>query len=396
MPYFFIWHVKRNAVNKANQHQSAIRSYRLNQFLAFVRKELWHIWRDKRTLLILFGMPLAQIIIFGFALTNEVKNSSLAVWDQSGSETTRKLTAQLDASAYFDLTHRVYHQQQAEELLRSGKVKQVIVIPADFDRSLQQLNQGSIQLLLDATDPNVATTIRNYASSIIQDFLQTYQREKQVPYRIQAEVRMLYNPALNGSYAFVPGVMAMILMLVSSMMTSIALVKERETGTMEVILVSPLHPLSMVLAKMVPYLILSMVNVSSILLLSVSVLDVPVRGSVVLLFGVAFIFTITSLSLGLLISSIAGSQQVAMLISLMGLFLPTIMFSGFMFPIENMPLPMQVISNLVPAKWFYYAVRTIMIEGQGLWAIKREVMVLLLMTIGFLTISIRKFNIRLA
>lgn len=383
-------------MNSTIPHTPRLRAHRRDQFLAFVRKELWHIWRDKRTLLILFGMPLAQIIIFGFALTNEVKNSSLAVWDKSGSETSRKLTSELDASAYFDLTHRVYQQQQAETLLRSGQVKQVIVIPADFETSLQQSNQAPIQLLLDATDPNVATTIRNYASSIIQDFVQVYQEEKKVPYRIQAEVRMLYNPALLGSYAFVPGVMAMILMLVSSMMTSIALVRERETGTMEVILVSPLHPFSMVLAKMVPYLLLSMVNVTTILMLSVSVLDVPIRGSIPLLFAVAFVFTITSLSLGLLISSIAKSQQVAMLISLMGLFLPTIMFSGFMFPIENMPLPMQFVSNLVPAKWFYYAVRTIMIEGQGFWAIKREVAVLFLMTVVYLAISIRKFNVRLS
>jgi ABC-2 type transport system permease protein len=184
-------------------------------------------------------------------------------------------------------------------------------------------------------------------------------------------------------------------MLVCAMMTSISIVREKEMGTMEIILVSPIVPIRVVLAKMVPYLLLSMVNIASILLLSVFVLDVPIRGNIILLVSECALFTITALSLGLLISTIAGSQQVAMLISLMGLFLPTIMFSGFMFPVENMPVPLQVISNIVPAKWFYYIVKAVMIKGVGFEYIWKETLILAGMMFVFLLISIRKFKIRL-
>ncbi len=206
---------------------------------------------------------------------------------------------------------------------------------------------------------------------------------------------MLYNPQMKGSYNFVPGVMAMVLMLVCAMMTSISIVREKEMGTMEIILVSPIVPLRVMIAKMVPYFILSSVNIASILLLSVFVLDVPINGSLTLLVSECLLFTLTVLALGLLISSIAGSQQVAMLISLMGLFLPTIMFSGFMFPVENMPLPMQVISNLVPAKWFYYIVKNVMIKGLGFQSVWRETLILAGMMVALMAVSIKKFKTRL-
>jgi ABC-2 type transport system permease protein len=208
-------------------------------------------------------------------------------------------------------------------------------------------------------------------------------------------MRMLYNPQLKGSYNFVPGVMAMVLMLVCAMMTSISIVREKELGTMEIILVSPIVPIRVIIAKMVPYFLLSAVNIASILLLSVFVLDVPIQGNLVLLVGECLLFTITVLALGLLISSIADSQQVAMLISLMGLFLPTIMLSGFMFPVENMPIPLQVISNIVPAKWFYYIVKNVMIKGLTFSYIWKETLILVGMTIFFMVVSIRKFKIRL-
>ena len=206
---------------------------------------------------------------------------------------------------------------------------------------------------------------------------------------------MLYNPQLKESYNFVPGVMAMVLMLVCAMMTSISIVREKEMGTMEVILVSPIVPIRVVIAKMVPYFLLSALNIASILLLSVFVLDVPIRGTLFLLVAECLLFTITALALGLLISSVSDSQQVAMLISLMGLFLPTIMLSGFMFPVENMPVPLQVISNLVPAKWFYYIVKNVMIKGLTFEYVWKETLVLVGMTVFFMTVSIWKFKTRL-
>ena len=185
-------------------------------------------------------------------------------------------------------------------------------------------------------------------------------------------------------------------MLTSAMMTSIAIVKEKEMGTMEIILVSPLRPFGVVIAKAVPYMLLSMVNVATILILSVFVLDVPIRGSLILLLSEGLLFTITSLALGLLISSITDSQQVAMLISLMGLFLPTTVFSGYMFPIENMPLPLQVMSNIVPAKWFYFIVKTIMIKGLGFQYVWKETLILIGMTVVLFGLSIKNFKTRLS
>ena len=336
-----------------------------------------------------------QILIFGFALTNEVKNSRIAILDNSKDETTTAIIQEINASRYFDVVKVLQGYPDLEPAFQEGKIKLAIVFPSQFQESLLHNNNAPIQLIADATDPNVANTLTNYASAIILDYQGRIKGNQNYPYTINTEVRMLYNPQLKGSYNFVPGVMAMVLMLVCAMMTSISIVREKEMGTMEVILVSPIVPIRVVIAKMVPYFLLSSVNIGSILLLSVFVLDVPIQGSLVLLVSECLLFTVTVLALGLLISSIADSQQVAMLISLMGLFLPTIMLSGFMFPVENMPIPLQVMSNLVPAKWFYYIVKNIMIKGLGFEYVWRETLILVGMTVFLLLVSIRKFKTRL-
>jgi ABC-2 type transport system permease protein len=364
-------------------------------FLAFIRKEFYHIWRDKQTLLILFGMPIVQIIIFGFALTNEVKNSRIAVLDPSRDAATRQITARLEASQYFDIQEELVTGGSIDRAFREGKIKMALVFPQDFRNTLVQTGHADLQIITDASDPNIASTITNYASAIIQDYQKEQWGLNQVPFRINTTMRMLYNPQLKGAYNFVPGVMAMILLLVCTMMTSIAIVREKERGTMEILLASPLKPTLVIIAKAVPYLVLSFVNIISILMLSVFVLDLPIAGSLPLLLAESVLFTITALALGLLISSITNSQLVAMLISLVGMFLPTLMFSGFMFPVENMPIPLQVISNAVPAKWYFYIVKEVMIKGLGFTAIWKETLILAGMTIFLLALSIRKFKIRL-
>ncbi|MBK5278562.1 MAG: ABC transporter permease [Bacteroidia bacterium] len=367
----------------------------MKQFLFFIQKEFYHLFRDKRTLFILFGMPVIQIVIFGFALTNEVKNSRIAILDNSKDETTASIIQELNASRYFDVIENLNSSSELEPIFQEGKVKLAVVFPPQFQNTLLHANTAQIQLIADATDPNVANTLTNYATAIIMDYQSKIKGNQNFPYTINTEMRFLYNPQMKGSYNFVPGVMAMVLMLVCAMMTSISIVKEKELGTMEVILVSPIVPLRVVVAKMIPYLLLSMVNIGSILLLSVYVLDVPIRGSIVLLVFECFVFTLTALALGLFISSVSDSQQTAMLISLMGMFLPTIMFSGFMFPVENMPIPLQVISNLVPAKWFYYIVKEVMIKGLGFINVWKETAILTAMTIFLMAISIKKFKTRL-
>lgn len=366
----------------------------MKQFLFFIRKEFLHLWRDKRTMFILFGMPIVQIFIFGFALTNEVKDSRIAILDDAKDEASAAIIHQLEASLYFDIEKNI-SKPQLEQAFREGKIKLAVVFPQKFNESLQHTNAAAIQLIADATDPNVANTLVNYASAIIIDYQNQLKGFQKLPYRIETEMRMLYNPQMKGSYNFVPGVMAMVLMLVCAMMTSISIVREKEMGTMEIILVSPIVPLRVMIAKMVPYFILSSVNIASILLLSVFVLNVPINGSLTLLVTECLLFTLTVLALGLLISSIASSQQVAMLISLMGLFLPTIMFSGFMFPVENMPVPLQVISNIVPAKWFYYIVKNVMIKGLGFQSIWKETLILAGMMLFLMAVSIKKFKTRL-
>ncbi len=368
----------------------------MKQFFAFVKKEFFHIWRDKRTMFILLGMPVVQIVIFGFALTNEVKNSKIAILDNSKDAATASLTAQLDASRYFDLEKNLVSYSQVEEEFRKGKIKLAIVFPRHFGEDLQHFNKAQVQLIADASDPNTANQLTNYATAIIMDYQDRITDNRKLPYTINTEMRMLYNPQLKGAFNFVPGVMAMVLLLVCTMMTAITIVKEKELGTMEVILVSPMRPQLVVIAKAVPYLLLSTINIASILLLSVFVLEVPINGSLVLLVFESILFILVSLSLGLLISSRAESQQTAMFISLIGLFMPTIMLSGFMFPVENMPLPLRIVSNIVPAKWYYSIVKSVMIKGLGLSGVWKETLILGGMMLFFLTMAIKRFKIRLA
>ena len=368
----------------------------MKQFLSFVKKEFYHIVRDKRTLFILLGMPVMQILIFGFALTNEVKNARIAILDNSNDISTKAIIDEISNSRYFDIDKNLHSYNDIDVAFKAGGIKLAVVFPQKFNEDLEHFNTAQVQLIADASDPNVATTLTNYASAVILDYQDRITNGRKLPYTINTEMRMLYNPQLKGAYNFVPGVMAMVLMLVCTLMTAITIVKEKETGTMEIMLVSPIQPLKLVVAKAVPYLLLSMVNVASILLLSVFALEVPINGSLVFLILESILFTVTCLAFGLLISAWTDSQQTAMFISLVGLFLPTVMLSGFMFPIENMPLPLRVISHLVPARWYYTIVKNVMIKGLGIEAVWKETLILIGMMLLLLGLSIKKFKIRLA
>lgn len=368
----------------------------MKQFSAFVKKEFYHIFRDRQTLFILLGMPVMQILIFGFALTNEVKNSKIAILDNSKDAATASLISEIGASRYFDIEKNIYSYNDIESSFKAGKIKLAVVFPQHFNDDLLHFNKAQVQLVADASDPNVASTLTNYATAIIMDYQNRITSNRKLPYTINTEMRMLYNPQLKGAYSFVPGVMAMVLMLVCTLMTAITVVREKEMGTMEILLASPIQPLKIIIAKAVPYLLLSIVNVTSILLLSVFILDVPINGSLLLLSVESILFTLTCLAFGLLISSSTDSQQTAMFISLTGMFLPTIMLSGFMFPIENMPLPLRIISNAVPAKWYYLIVKDVMIKGVGFESVWKETLILAGMMFFLLALAIKKFKIRLA
>ncbi len=368
----------------------------MKQFISFVKKEFHHILRDRQTFFILLGMPLVQIIIFGFALTNEIKNANFVVLDGANDAASQQLISEISASRFFSFNKNIYSYKEIENAFQRDEAKIAIVFPPAFASDLQHLNKAQVQIIADAADPNTATTLTNYLSAIIRDYQKRLTQNVDLPYTINVEQRMLYNPQLKGAYNFVPGVMAMVLMLVCTMMTAITIVREKERGTMEVMLVSPVQPLKIIIAKAVPYLLLSIFNIISILLLSVYVLGVPIKGNLILLMSEGILFIITCLSFGLLISNVTDSQQTAMFISLIGMFLPTIMLSGFMFPIENMPLPLRIISNIVPAKWFYTIVKSVMIKGLGLKFIWKETLILLGMTLLLLGLTLKNFKIRLA
>lgn len=366
----------------------------MRQFLAFVNKEFCHIFRDKRTILILLGMPVVQIILFGFAITTEVKNSRIAVYDPSMDETTQKIIRRFEASEYFRMVGILEHPDHADEMFRKGEADMVLVFGNQFGSELKHTGKATVQLLVDATDPNTAVTLVNYANGIFSSFRQEIQPE-QFGFQILPEVRLLYNPRMESAYNFVPGVMGLILMLICALMTSVSIVREKETGTMEVLLVSPVKPIYIIVAKAVPYFALSCANLVTILLLSVYVLHVPLAGSLAGLTLVSLVFILVSLSLGLLISTITHTQVAAMLISGMALMMPVIMLSGMIFPVESMPVPLQWISDIIPAKWYIIAVKKLMIEGLALEAIWKELGILLLMAVVLLGISLKKFKNRL-
>jgi ABC-2 type transport system permease protein len=368
----------------------------MKQFLTFVRKEFLHVLRDRKTLLILFGMPIAQILIFGFALTNEVKNAKILVVDYAKDIASQEIITKIEASRYFEVTKNLSGAKELETAFRTGQIKMAIIFPEGFNNQLLHQNKAQIQVIADASDPNNATTLTNYISSIINDYQAQLNENNPIPFQIKPEVKMLYNPQLKGAPNFVPGVMALILMLVCVMMTAISIVKEKEMGTMEILLVSPFKPIMVIISKAVPYLLLSMVNVVTILLLSVFVLDLPIAGNILLLFAESTLFIITCLTLGIFISVKTDSMQTAMLISLLGMLLPTLLFSGFLFPIENMPLPLQWFSNIVPSKWYYIIVKGIMIKGVGFAHVWKETLILFVITIFLLIISLKSFKIRLS
>ncbi len=368
----------------------------MKQFIIFVQKEFYHIFRDRKSLLIIILMPIVQIILFGFALTNEIKDSSIAVLDYSKDMASTDIIRRMGASRYFNIAADLHTQQDLETAFKTGKIRLAVVFQAGFQEALLHSNQASVQLIADAADPNTATTVTNYATNIIRDYQNDLNRQAAIPYQVTPQIRMLYNPQLKGAYNFVPGVMAMILILISAMMTSVAIVREKEINTMEVLLVSPLKPLLFILSKAIPYIFLSLVNVTTILIVSVTLLEVPINGSLALLFSEALLFIATSVSLGLMISNITDSQQTALMISLMGLLLPTLLLGGFMFPIESMPRPLQIVSNIVPSKWFFTIVKNVMIKGLGFKVIWKETLILAGMALFFLVISLSKFKTRLA
>jgi ABC-2 type transport system permease protein len=367
----------------------------MKQFGAFVTKEFRHIVRDRWTVVILLIMPVIQMLLFGFALTNEVKNTPIAVFDPSKDASTESIIRRFDANGYFTLVNYLSSPDDVRRTFSEGRANMVVVFSENFHSSLFHTGEASIQLIADATDPNQARIFVAYAAHIINRWqMENVFRSPTLP-NIQIEQRMLYNPRMKGACNFVPGVMGLVLMLVCAMMTSVSIVREKETGTMETLLVSPVNPLHIIVAKTIPYFALAIVDLAMILALSVFVLDVPVAGSLALLIAVALIFILSALSLGLLVSTVVDTQIAAIMITGTVFLLPTIILSGLMFPIESMPEILQWISALLPVRWFIAAVRKIMIQGVDAVFVIKELSILVAMVVALIFVSFKKFNIRI-
>ena len=359
----------------------------MGNFGSFVKKETLHILRDRRTMLVVLLIPVVLMTLFGFAISTEINNIDVAVVAPHRTESVRQAVERMASNPY--CTFKGYiPSDEIDRVLRRGEAAAVAVFAADYDRiaAMPAPAEPAVQVIFDASNPNTAMSGAAYLQSIL-----TGASAQASP----VEMRLLYNPQMRSAYNFVPGIMGMIFILICALMTSVSIVREKENGTMEVLLVSPVRPMRIVLAKLVPYFMLSCINLATILLLAAYALDVPLSGSAGAIIAVSLLYLVLALALGLLISTIAEKQIVALIISAMLLMMPIVMLSGMLFPVENMPAVLQAISYIVPARWYIEAIRKLMIEGLPFAAVWREVLILLAMTVVFIVVSVKKFNDKL-
>ena len=365
------------------------------QFIAFVKKEFYHISRDRRTMLILLGMPIVQILIFGFAINMDVQNIRIAIYEPQADVYTQDIKAKVEANPYFILKDAPHSIQEVDERLRKGEIDMALIFPSNFHNNLVHAGKAQVEVITDSSDPNIGSISSNYIRAIIGQQQKEWMNLKQIPYDINITSKLHYNPEMISAYTFVPGVMGLVLMIICAIMTSISIVREKEMGTMEVLLASPLNSATVLLSKTIPYLALSIINLTTILLLSVYVLKVPIAGNLLLLIFVSVLFIFLSLSLGLLISTVVDTQVVAIIIAGIGLMMPVLILSGMIFPISNMPVVLQWLSTLVPARWYITAVKKIMIQGLGFMAVVKEIAILSGMVIALVLLSLRNIKPRL-
>lgn len=351
---------------------------------AFIRKEFFHIWRDRRTMLILLVMPIVLIFLLGFAMSTDIRNVNVAYMDSSDQPVVRRIMERIDQSEYFTVVKRVYTVDMIAEMIKAGKI----------DAALRFNNDNGMQIIVDASNPNIGSSQAMYLQSIVMSELRE-QNHIDTPNGASPTIRMLYNPRMQSAYNFVPGILGLVLILICAMMTSISIVREKETGTMEVLLTAPLKPINIVIAKMVPYFVISCVNIATILLLARFVLHVPLSGSLWLIVLFAMVYTLMALSLGLLVSTLTNNQTTALIISAILLMIPVMMLSGMIFPIDSMPGFFRVFSNVVPARWFIDAMRKLMIEGLSFRYVSTDLWILSGMTAVFISVSLLNFKSRL-
>jgi len=366
----------------------------MRAFLGLLRKEVYHIKRDRRTLVVLLLLPVVQVILFGYAIRTDVENVRLLIVDPQPDYVTLELRARFGATDTFRTVAVLRRLEQAESYFRKGEAQEAVVFEPGFARRLARGLPARVSVITDATEPNTGTSVQNYAFAVLQSYERDL-RARGSEARIVPDVRMRFNPTRESSNLFVPGLMAFVLTIISSLMTAISLTREKEAGTMEALLVSPLRPWQIIVGKVLPYLGIGFASVLGVILEARLVFGVPLRGSLVLLMAEGLLFILVSLSLGILISARTSSQRVAMMGALLGTMLPTMLLSGFIFPLESMPVALQTVANVVPAKWFVLVARGIMLKGVGLAYLWPQTLVLAAMALVLLAASTRSFNERL-
>jgi ABC-2 type transport system permease protein len=366
----------------------------MRAFMGFVRKETLHLLRDRQTLAILLLFPVVQVLIFGFAVRTDVEDIAIAIVDPTPDVATLELRERVAASDRFHITGVTTSAQGLDARFRDGSVRQALLLPTEVERRIGRGDSLQLQLMTDGSDPNTGGIMQGYATAIVERWYREVVPQSGT-LRIEAQSRMRYNPTLESAHLFVPGLVAFVLTIVSALMTAISISREKETGTMEMLLVSPIRPTAIVAGKVIPYIVLGFVSVLLVLVAARTVFEVPLRGSIVLLLAVSGLYIITALSLGIVISTKAPNQRTAMIAALAGLLLPTMILSGFIFPIDSLPRPLQLLSYVVPARWFLVIVRGIMLKGAGLATLWQEMLVLVGMTLLFLARGSRGLAIRL-
>ncbi|MBA3346214.1 MAG: ABC transporter permease [Gemmatimonadales bacterium] len=366
----------------------------MRPILGFVRKETLHLLRDRQTLAILILLPLVQVLIFGFAVRTDVREIPIVVVDPTPDVATLELRERVAASERFRLVAVAPSTRELDSQFQEGSVRQALVLPRDVERRLGRGDTLAVQLLTDGSDPNTGGIMQGYATAVLRRW-----HADATPaargLRIEVATRMRFNPTLESAHLFVPGLVAFVLTIVSALMTAISITREKETGTMEMLLVSPIRPAAIVAGKVTPYIALGFVSVLLVLVAARAVFEVPLQGSLLLLLAESGLYIVTSLALGIVISTRAPTQRTAMLAALAGLLMPTLMLSGFIFPLESLPSPLQALSHIVPARWFLVVVRGIMLKGAGLPTLWQETLILAGMTVLLLIAGSRRLTIRL-
>ncbi|MEO8218227.1 MAG: ABC transporter permease [Acidobacteriota bacterium] len=366
----------------------------MKALLGLLRKEALHIIRDRRTLTVLLLLPVVQVIIFGYAIRTDVDNVRLAIVDPAPDFMTLRLRNRFTAAGRFRTVAVLRNERELDSLFQKGTAQGAILFEPRFAERLGRGTTAHLMIITDATEPNTGTIIQNDIASVIQQF----ERElgaRSGALQIVPRVRLRFNPTAESKNLFVPGLMAFVLTMISSLMTAITITREKETGTMETLLVSPLRPWQIIVGKVAPYVIIGFVGVVGVLIEAGLIFKVPIQGSLLLLLGEGLIYILVSLSIGVLISSRTSSQRVAMMAALLGTMLPTMMLSGFIFPVDSMPVVLRWVSNIVPAKWFVIIARGIMLKGIGLTYLWQETLILLGMSLVLLVLSTRSFSERL-